>query len=59
MVVESVLALNEENLIDQWNWILGCLREVLQESGDGDLAELLPLLGNGAVPRRSLAIPFT
>lgn len=51
MVVESVLALNEENLIDQWNWILGCLREVLQESGDGDLAELLPLLGNGAVPR--------
>ena len=50
MVVESVLALNEENLIDQWNWILGCLREVLLESGDGDLAELLPLLGDGAVP---------
>jgi phosphoenolpyruvate carboxylase len=52
MVVESILALNEENLLDQWNWILECLREVLQESGDGDLAQLLPLLGDGSVPRQ-------
>lgn len=52
MVVESILALNEENLLDQWNWILGCLREVLQESGDGDLAQSLPLLGDGSVPRQ-------
>lgn len=52
MVVESILALNEENLLDQWNWILECLRAVLQESGDGDLAKSLPLLGDGSVPRQ-------
>lgn len=42
MVAESVLALNEETLLDQWNWILDCLRDVLLESGDKELAASLP-----------------
>lgn len=54
MVVESVLALNEESLLDQWNWILGCLRDVLTESGDKDLANSLPLLANGEFPKHIL-----
>lgn len=54
MVVESVLALNEESLLDQWNWILGCFRDVLTETGDEELANTLPLLANGAIPKHIL-----
>lgn len=43
MVVESVLALNEEILRGQWDWILACFREVLDESGESSLAGLLPV----------------
>ncbi len=42
MVVESVLALNEQSLSSQWNWILNCLRDVLTESGEKELAFSLP-----------------
>jgi phosphoenolpyruvate carboxylase len=42
MVVESVLALDEDSLHEQWNWILGCLRDVLAETGDAELAKALP-----------------
>jgi len=45
MVVESVLALNEESLRGQWEWIHGCLRDVLEEGGEKELAEMLPLSG--------------
>ncbi len=49
MVAESVLALNEKNLLDQWNWILDCLRDVLNESGESELANALPTVeGMGA-----------
>ncbi|RPH76585.1 MAG: phosphoenolpyruvate carboxylase, partial [Planctomycetaceae bacterium] len=44
MVVESVLALDEKNLREQCDWILGCLRDVLTESGERELADKLPLL---------------
>lgn len=43
MIVESVLALNEEILRGQWDWILSCFREVLEESGESALADLLPV----------------
>ena len=46
MVVESVLALDEKNLREQCDWILGCLRDVLTESGERELADKLPLLTN-------------
>ncbi len=42
MVPESVLALNEQSLLDQWHWILECLRDVLNESGEQELARSLP-----------------
>ena len=45
MVAESVLALNEETLFEEWNWILDCFRDVLLESGDKALAETLPIPG--------------
>ena len=45
MVAESVLALNEETLFEEWNWILDCFRDVLLESGDKELAETLPIPG--------------
>jgi phosphoenolpyruvate carboxylase len=45
MVAESVLALNEETLLDEWKWILDCLRDVLIESGDKELANTLPVPG--------------
>jgi phosphoenolpyruvate carboxylase len=46
MVVESVLALDEKNLREQCDWILGCLRAVLTESGARELADKLPLFTN-------------
>lgn len=42
MVSASVLALDVEKLDLDWEWMLSVLRGVLQESGDGDLAKLLP-----------------
>lgn len=50
MVVESVLALNEEILRSQWDWILACFREVLEESGEGTLAGLLPVSNQPPTP---------
>lgn len=55
MVVESVLALNEEILRSQWDWILASFREVLQESGENALAGLLPVANNAALPAGGLS----
>ncbi len=54
MVVESVLALNEEILQSQWDWILECFREVLDESGENALAGLLPASQNASIPAGGL-----
>ena len=54
MVVESVLALNEEILRGQWDWILACFREVLDESGESSLAGLLPLANQQPAPSGAL-----
>ena len=54
MVVESVLALNEEILQSQWNWILECFREVLDESGENALAGLLPVAKDVSIPAGGL-----
>ena len=54
MVVESVLALNEEILQSQWDWILECFREVLEESGENALAGLLPDSQNASIPAGGL-----
>lgn len=42
MVSASVLALDVEKLNLDWEWMLSVLRSVLEESGDGALANLLP-----------------
>jgi len=42
MVSASVLALDVEKLNLDWDWMLSVLRSVLEESGDGALANLLP-----------------
>lgn len=55
MVVESVLALNEEILRSQWEWILACFREVLDESGENALAGLLPDSSDVPVPAEGLS----
>lgn len=55
MVAETVLALNEHNLLKQWDWILGCLRDVLIESGDADLAASLPTSVSSAAASGGLA----
>jgi phosphoenolpyruvate carboxylase len=54
MVAESVLALNEETLLDEWAWILDCLRDVLVESGDKELANALPVPGQPSSKSGSL-----
>ena len=54
MVVESVLALNEEILKSQWDWILGSFREVLEESGENALAGLLPVSNEASLPASGL-----
>lgn len=48
MVVESVLALNEESLFDQWIWILDSFREVLRESGEPQIADSLAFLSQSS-----------
>jgi phosphoenolpyruvate carboxylase len=55
MVAESVLALDESSLLDQWKWILNCLRDVLVESGASDLAAMLPSEIEGKVTDGLLA----
>ncbi len=55
MVVESVLALNEEILRSQWDWILACFREVLEESGETALAGLLPVSSEVLLPAGGLS----
>jgi len=42
MVSASVLALDVEKLDVDWEWMLSVLRDVLHESGDGDLSKWLP-----------------
>lgn len=42
MVSASVLALDVEKLNLDWDWMLSVLRNVLQESGDEEIAKLLP-----------------
>ncbi len=42
MVSASVLALDVDKLYHDWEWMLSDLREVLKQSGDVVLAELLP-----------------
>jgi len=55
MVAESVLALNEQNLLEQWNWILECLRDVLVESGETELAQSLPMVSDVPATTGSLS----
>ena len=45
MVSASILALDVEKLSRDWRWVLGCLREVILQSGETDIAELLPMPG--------------
>jgi len=54
MIVESVLALNEEILRGQWDWILTCFREVLEESGENALAGILPVANEHPIPPSGL-----
>lgn len=54
MVAESVLALNEDTLVSQWNWILDGLRDVLTESGDEKLASALPVPGQQSIESSDL-----
>ncbi len=42
MVAASILALDVDKLFRDWEWMLGELREVLKQSGDHELAALLP-----------------
>jgi phosphoenolpyruvate carboxylase len=42
MVSVSALALDVDKLHRDWEWMLGELRQVLQQSGDAALADLLP-----------------
>lgn len=55
MVVESVLALNEDILTHQWQWILECLRDVLIESGEEQIAMSLPSPGSAATLAGSMS----
>lgn len=55
MVVESVLALNEQSLRGQWDWILTCFRDVLEESGEKELAGILPLSTEQQMPSSGLS----
>ncbi len=55
MVPESVLALNEASLADQWRWILECLRDVLNESGEHELAGSLPTVDSAPQIASSLS----
>jgi phosphoenolpyruvate carboxylase len=41
----SVLTLESEKLVRDWQWVLGLLREVLEHSGESQLAEMLPVPG--------------
>lgn len=45
MVSASILALDVEKLSRDWRWVLECLREVIRQSGEADIAELLPMPG--------------
>ena len=59
MVSPSILALDVEKLSRDWRWVLGCLREVILQSGENDIAKLLPLPGepiNTAPPRDSVLL---
>jgi phosphoenolpyruvate carboxylase len=42
MVAEHVIALDEDKLKEQWHWIIDCFRDVLEETGDRELADSLP-----------------
>lgn len=59
MVSASILALDVEKLSRDWRWVLGCLREVILESGEAEIAKLLPLpdeLIDSTPPRDSVRL---
>ncbi len=43
MVSASILALDVDKLSRDWRWVLGFFREVILQSGEADIAKLLPL----------------
>jgi hypothetical protein len=59
VVSPSILALDVEKLSRDWRWVLGCLREVILQSGEQEIAKLLPLPGEPidlAPPRDSVRL---
>ncbi len=59
MVATSILALDVDKLSRDWRWVLDCLREVILQSGDTDIANLLPMPGEpitGTPPRDSVKL---
>ena len=46
MVSSSILALDVHKLSRDWQWVLGCLREIISQSGETDIASLLPTIDN-------------
>lgn len=42
MVNANVIALNVDKLTRDWKWVVKCLREVISESGETEIASLLP-----------------
>lgn len=49
LVSTSILALDVEKLSRDWQWVLECLREVISQSGEKDIARLLPMTGGSPV----------
>jgi len=45
VVSSSILALDVDKLSRDWQWVLECLREVIVQSGEADIARLLPTAG--------------
>lgn len=45
MVSSSILALDVQQLDQDWEWLLGAFAEVLRRGGDSALADLLPMPG--------------
>ncbi len=43
MVSASILALDVDKLSRDWRWVLNCFREVILQSGETEIAKLLPM----------------
>jgi len=59
VVSSSILALDVDKLSRDWRWILACLKEVIQQSGDAEIASLLPMPDSaiaGTPPRDSVKL---